>query len=335
MNENELKEFINFFTHNKTLSRSQKSRRDKLLARDIVGEKEAQSVPRKKEAKTLESLSPLSTASFFSQFNDPMALKYLTHDFDANDDERPHTMTTLIKQVNEVVGKKEIKIPESLWALLNGFISNGKWFDTYEQVHSSTFIDKRWATWSETNNMHPICNPDFRNEIMAFRSTIRVVPPALQEIVEMLKAKTSLNITTEKLAKADFYTNTYILYKVIKRILSMMDKRVERFPDVSIAYTRSQDPDGRMLRHIVITQKGSYAIKPISEIKSRMDRNAEAGDFGAIRKMLNGYCYWSVTTVWDDKPYRWNILKNNEVDDIEPINGNVDGFTHELTFYIV
>lgn len=335
MNQKELQEFIYFFTHNKTLNRSQMNRRDKLLARDIVGEKDTMQSARKGKIDRFIPLSPLDTASFFSKFNDPMALKYLTHDFDTNDDERPHSMPSLLKQVKEVIGKKSLKIPDSLWALINGFVSNGKWFDTYGHLHSSTFSDKSWTDWSKTSNMHPICNPDFKSEIMVFRSTVRVVPPMLQEIVDKLKAGTSLNITTEKLSKADFYTNSNILREVIRRILNTMNNRRESYPDVSIAYKRSQDPEGRMLRHIVITQKGSYAIKPLSEIKGRMDRNAEAGDFGAIRKMLNGYCYWSVTTVWDDKPYRWNILKSNEVDDIEPINGIVEGFTHELTFYIV
>lgn len=335
MNQKGIQEFIYFFTHNKSFSRNQMKLRDKLLARDIVGEKEVNSISRKENAKTFEPLSPLSTASFFSQFNDPMALKYLTHDFDANDDERPHTISALIKQVKEVIGKREQNLPSSLWALINGFLHKGKWLDTYGKVRTSCFTDKSWTAWSETNSMHPICNPDFKSEIMVFRSAVRVVPPVLQEIVDKLKTGISLNITTEKLGKADFYTNTYILRETIRRILNTMNNRKELYPNVSIAYKRSQDAEGKMLRHIVITQKGSYAMKPLSEVKDRMDRNAEAGDFGAIRKMLNGYCFWSVTTVWDDKPYKWNILKSSGVDDVEPVHGDIEGFTHELTFYII
>lgn len=335
MNQKELKEFIYFFTHCKSLSRNQKSRRDNLLARDLVGKKEITKAPRKRKSTAFVQLSPLTTATFFSKFNDPMALKYLTHDFDANDDERPHTMPALIKQVKEIIDNKGLDMPKSLWALINGFFANGKWFDTYGQIHSSTFTDKSWTAWSETNKMHPISNPDFKNEIMTFRSTVRVVPPMLQEMVDKLKTEISLNITTEKLGRADFYTNSCILRDVIRRILNTMNNRKASYPNVSIAYKRSQDSEGRMLRHLVITQKGSYAIKPLSEIKGRMDRNAEAGDFGAIRKMLNGYCYWSVTTIWGDEPYKWNILKSSDVDDIEPIKGDVEGFTHELTFYIV
>lgn len=331
----ELQNFIYFFTHNKSLNRSQKIRRDKLLARDLESDKSTKLITREKKENDFVPISPLNTALFFSQFNDPLALKYLTHDFDVNDDERPHSMPSLIKQVKEVIDKKEQKMPDSLWALIHGFIFKGKWLDTYENVHTSSFTDKLWMVWSEMNNMHPICNPNFRSEIMAFRSTVRVVPPVLQEIIDKLKAETSLNITTEQLAKADFYTNTYILNKVIKRIFAMMDKRSGSFHDVTVAYTRSQDPEGRMLRNIVITQKGSFASKPLTDVKGRLDRSPEAGDFGAIRSMLNGYCFWSVTSVWEGNPYKWNILKDSDMGEIEPISGDVEGFTHKLTFYIV
>ena len=64
-----------------------------------------------------------------------------------------------------------------------------------------------------------------------------------------------------------------------------------------------------------------------------MNNNTEAGDLGAIRKILNGYCYWSIETKWDDKSLRWNILSDDDTPETEPIEDTLAvGFRHILTF---
>jgi len=341
MEQRELQDFIYFFMRNKSLSGRQKNRRDKLLARDCIGKavKTAEQNTVKsqlRDSKEFRPLNPLIVADFFREFNDPMGLKYLTHDFDVQEDGRPHAMPELIEQVQGVLSDKENNIPYTLKKLLEAFVKEGNWIDTYGRKHSSFFCDKSWIEWSMTNRMHPINNPDYKEEIMAFRATTRIVPPILQEIVDKQSTNTSLHITTQELGKADFYTNTHILNTVIRRILGSMNNYADKFPNVAIAYKRLTDGNGRMLRRIVITQKGSFASKPIEEVRERLKMNPEAGDFGGIRKWLNGYCLWSVRTVWDCKPCKWNILKADNECDIEPINAvDVEGFTHELTFYIV
>lgn len=334
MNIKELQEFIRFIISNKSLTAGQKTELNNLLARDFAKMLDIRTGEQKKRD-TFKPLSPLNTAQFFKMFNDPMALKFLTHDFDVNDDERPHTMPQLITQISNILKQKDWKIPASLWNLITHFIHNGGWLDTFGERHTSFFTDNAWVRWSEQNKMHPINNPDYRQEIMAFRSTIRLVQPSLQDIVDRIKPNVSLNITTHKLEAADFYTNTYILNFSIKRILGTMNVRSQTASEVIISYGRNIDKAGRMKRKITITQKGSFAIKSLAEVKSRLDRDSEAGDFGALRKMLNGYCLWSVSTLWDGEPKKWNILQLPEEDETEAVTGEVAGFTHELEFYIV
>ena len=67
-----------------------------------------------------------------------------------------------------------------------------------------------------------------------------------------------------------------------------------------------------------------------------MAKNNEAGDFGSIRSILNGYCLWQIESIWDGQPLRWNILKTDNMSEIETIEGDsIRGFTHILTYYLV
>lgn len=336
MKGKDLQEFIYFFTHNKGLTREQQAKRDALLARDMS--KRLISIGGKKRGsgKNNVELSALETSTFLSKFNEPMGLKYLTHDFDRGNDGSLETMSQLLSQVRSILGAKDYRIPSSLLALLDGFVFKGEWIDCYGQRHRSCFSNEEWVKWSEANGLHPINNPKYGKEINAFRSTIRLVPPSLTAICEHASEGLSLHIETKKLNAADFYTNTYCLSSVICRILKMMNAKAEDYPDVSIDYQRSSDAEGRLLRSIRIVQKGSFASKPLEDVKKRLENYPNAGDFGSIRKLLNGYCLWSVDNVWDGKACRWNLLKNPDQEEVETKERDeVAGFTHTLTFYTV
>lgn len=342
MKQKDIQEFIYFMTHNKSLTRAQQRKRDELLARTMsTGQiSEGGNTPPIDTVPPPYSFKPMSaleTAHFLSLFNNPMGLKYLTHDFDVEDDGRPHTLEALYTQAKKILQKKEQPIPSSLWAPINNYLEGkSKWFDTFEQPHSSCIKDPAWVDWSHKNQMHPVNNPEYEKEIMAFRSTMRLVPPSLQEICSKAKIGLSLQFTEEKLDKADFYTNTYILFLALKRIMQMMNRRVSKCPNVSVSYKRKTDSNGRMLRQIIISQKDSFADKTIEDVMMRLKKNPEAGDFGSLRKLLNGYCLWQVESLWDEQPYRWNILKTEEMPETEPINKEaITGFTHILTYYLV
>ena len=341
MEKKELQEFIYFFTHNKSLTRAQQLKRDALLARDYVG-KEDNSINITKpqsvtNSEVFKALSALETAQFFSLFNNPMGLKYLTHDFDSVNDGRPQTLESLYSQAKEILKEKKNTLPFSLWVLINSYVEGkNSWTDTFGKVHNSFINDSDWKKWSVQNKLHPICNTDYSKEILSFRSTVRLVSPLLNEICDNAKKGLSINVKEEKLERAYFYTNTYILYMVIKRIFCMMNRRADKCPEVSISYKRTTDSQGRMLRQIIISQIGSYATQPIDDIKEKLISNNEAGDFGAIRKSLNGYCLWQVESLWDGQPLRWNLLKTDGMQETDVISkDSITGFTHILTYYIV
>lgn len=342
MKQKELQEFLYFFTHNKNLTRAQQLKRDALLARDYSSQNERSNKSElikenRDSSKVFKPLSALETAQFLALFNNPMGLKYLTHDFDPINDGRPQSLENLYLQVKELFCKKDLSIPTSLWSPINRYLNgDNKWIDTFGTEHSSYIVDPTWKEWSSQNKMHPINNPDFAKEILSFRSTVRLVSPLLREICDNAKKGLLINVKEEKLEKADFYTNTYILYKVMIRIFSMMNRRANKNPDVVVSYKRTTDANGRMLRQIYITQLESYADQSLDELKNRLAKDPEAGDFGSIRNSLNGYCLWQVESLWDGQPCRWNLLKSDEMPETEDIDKDaVKGFTHILTYYIV
>lgn len=340
MEQKELLEFLQFFTHNKNLTRAQRKKLDVLLARDymqndVSPEIESELLDNKSNT-VLKPISVIDTASFFALFNKPMGLKYLTHDFDSISDGRPLTIDDLCVQVRNIL-KETKSIPQSLWGLINSYLEGKKtWIDTFNVSHKSFINNPEWVKWSTQTKMHPINNPLFEKEIMAFRSTVRIVPQSLNKICARARENLRLSVVEENLEKADFYTNTFVLYTVIKRILTMMNRRVEKAPNVNISYKRKTDEQGRLLRQIIITQKDSFPEKSIQEVEERMIKYPEAGDLGFIRKFLNGYCLWQIESIWDDKPCRWNILKTEEMPEFEEIERHsIVGFSHILTFYLL
>lgn len=290
--------------------------------------------------------SALDTAIFLSKFNQPNGLKYLTHDFDLQNDDAPNNMDELKKQL-DVIMNQVISIPPSLFMLLNIFISGkykneigestNTWKDTFGTKHTSFFNSEEWRKWSVgNNNIHPINNPVFAPEIRAFRSTIRIDQGLLTKIVDKASEQTTLQIRKVKTDAADFYTNTFMLYLSLKKIFAGMNDRAQQNTEVNVTFKRSTDDDGTMLRNIIITHYNSFPTKSLQETIDRLNNYKDAGDFGTIRGYLNGYCLWSVESSWDNEPIRWNILKNSNMPEIEKIETQeVEGFTHILTFYLV
>ncbi len=344
-----IKDLVSFFNQNKKLTHRQQTAFTTFIVRDYNDKEGGRedsdegrngTEPKGDREERKEEFRPLSaidTAEFLKLFNNPFGLKYLTHDFDPIEDGRPHNLDELHAQAKKILETNDYKIPSSLLATIYMFLDGkGMWIDTFGKKHDSFIINKEWINWSDKNKKHPINNPDYSKEIMAFRATTRLVAPALKTICEEAMKGLLIHLTENKIQNADFLTNTFILYRVIKRIFDMMNRRAKDCPEVEISYKRSVDTQGRMQRQIVITQIHSFADKTLDDVRERLNSDPEAGDFGAIRKLLNGYCLWQVETKWNGGPFRWNILKTDEMPDKENLNGDdIKGFTHILTFYIL
>ncbi len=332
MEQKQLQEFIYFFTHNKSLTRAQQKMRDALLARDLD----------KKGDVTLPSVNPPSTtihapketATFLSLFNRREGFKYLTHNYDNNS----MKLTDMLQQVKDVYveGKRGKNLPLSLKALLNNFITGGAWFDAEGKKCTDGYGNPKWISWSSNNEgRHPITDlGGMEKTIQRFRHTVRVVAPDLEDIIKKITERfPSLNFTLKNLDKADFYTNVFVLNSRLAEIVKdLHDHENQEHHDIQVEYSLDISEDFFMMHSIRISHIDSYSPKSIEDVIRKFD--STGGFFYENAEKLKGYCNWSVESLWDGKPFRWNILDDTGRDRIEVIEAaNLTGFTHILTYY--
>ncbi len=283
--------------------------------------------------------APKDTAAFLSSFNDPNGFKFLTHDYDPDASMDYDQLMKLVREKFKESTSK-YKIPKKLFALMAAFLFGGKnphgekrtWLDCDGKFQESNYASKEWIEWAKNNpKSHLLENPSFNKTIQKFRSTIRLVKPALVEIIKRQAAKhADLDIQTKDLEKADFYTYVWVLENGIRRILNDISNRAKNHPQIIISFER-QFNDDYSLRIIKICHKGSESSS-LDEVVKKFE--AGGGAFNEIKKTLIGYCNWSVEALWDGFPKRWNILDDTQSERIEDISkDNVQGFTHILTYF--
>ena len=345
-------DFIKLMLKSRNLSVNDKKRLLLLATREIE-RVDASLEPKEKEQKQespkdspntsgLAIHAPKDTASFLSLFNDPNGFKFLTHDFDPDSNMNYEKLMTQVRgQFKESTAK--YRIPKNLYALMSAFIFGGKdkegkvrtWMDCDGKFHKENFSCQKWVEWFGNNpNVHILSNEEIAKEILKFRSSIRLVKPILCDIISRQVTKHSnLTIQTNGLEKADFYTYVWALENGIKRILDDMARYADRTPNVNICFERSFG-DEYSKRIIKITQIGSVSFSLDDVLRKFNNEEEKGGAFNEIKKVFFGYCNWSVESLWDGKPKRWNILKDTDIEEVEDIEGsNVSGFTHILTYF--
>lgn len=340
MARNDIKDFLYFITHNKNMSHDQLVLRDRLLYNDIKNGRIDALKQEEKPKSERKSVSPYDTASFLAQFNEPSGFKFLTHDFnDITDSSLPHTAKELKIQVDKILREKKYNIPGSLSLLMRGFVDGSwEWIDYNGNSHKSSWAMQSWQDWSVNHpqNPHPIHDKLIKCEIETFRATTRLVAPNLETWIDNIKENYNLKISTSNINTADFYTNTYQLWKAFKTIFGMMEDKSSDFSEVFITYKEDISLVDRKGTHVItIIQKGSFSNKEFESVFARMS-SKDAGNLGTIRSYLDGYCHWQLLSKWNGKPVRWNILKEERTPDYEVVkDSDVTGFTHILTFYSV
>jgi hypothetical protein len=332
-------DFIKLMLRNRSLSINDKKRLVLLATNEIEqnGMPLSGTTPPTEEKEDIHA--PKETASFLSLFSDPNGFKFLTHDFDPDSD---WDYDKLIAVVTQAFRKscRQYNIPKRLYVTMLAMISGGEtpkheprtWIDWEGKPHSENYASSDWVEWAKDNpGLHLLSNDKFADSILKFRSSIRLVHPMLLDIIKRQASKHSnLNIQTENLDRADFYTYVWALENGIKRILDDMARYSAQTPNVKIVFER-QFSDAYSLRIIKITQLGSVATSLDDVIKKF---KSGGGAFNEIKKMFVGYCNWSVEALWDGQPKRWNILNDDNVDEVENIhNTEIHGFTHILTYF--
>ncbi len=189
--------------------------------------------------------------------------------------------------------------------------------------------------WIDSNpTFHPISSPQYGNEIQDFRKTVRIFKPILPDLISSFISKTTglqnLHVKTEKLDKADFYTNVnrlinFIIGKVLKDI-AQRDPTAE----VVISYHRSSWNEYRLCK-IIITHVNSEA-NPFDDMQKKIFSGG--GALYELAKNCQGYCDWTVEANFEGEYKRWRILSAQNLPEIETIGQNeIKGFTHIFTFY--
>lgn len=282
---------------------------------------------------------PKDTASFLSLFNDPNGFKFLTHDFDPDSDMDYERFMEQVRNCFIYTTSKYV-IPKKLWVTLRAFIFGefrGRrllWRDFENKVQEENYSSKKWSDWAKKNpGVHLLSNDQFAQTILRFRSSIRLVKPVLVDIVKrQIDTHPNLSITAEGLEKADFYTYVWNIEIGIKRILDDMSRYSSKTPNVRISFERKYSDDYSS-RIIKITQIDSVSSS-LDDVIARFHSSEGAGAFNEIKKVFLGYCNWSVETLWDGRPQRWNILTDEDVPEVENMSDtNIAGFTHVLTYY--
>lgn len=277
---------------------------------------------------------PDITANLLSLMSAPNGLKFLTHDFDPNSD---MTMSIVIDKANEIIHSDEyrFKIPGSLYLLFNGFINGDKWTDYKRALHSFYLKSDRLTNWFlQSPNLHPIASDELGDEINSFRNTIRVSKPNLDSIFRLLLSNntkfSNFKVKTDKLDKADFYTNVFwMTFMIFKKILFDISQRNTN-AEISIKYERSTWQEYRLCS-VRITHLGSEA-NPFDETKMKL---LDSG--GALFNIMSscvGYCDWTVEANFEGEFKRWRILNFRNLPEEENLDETeVEGFSHIFTFY--
>ncbi|GIV42915.1 MAG: hypothetical protein KatS3mg035_0038 [Bacteroidia bacterium] len=172
----------------------------------------------------------------------------------------------------------------------------------------------------------------FKNEI-EFREDSNKLKKIFEELWEDVLSYDFELIGLEKMEGFSFFTDVHWVKNAIKKIFEMFaNEKYRTFSQISLErYSNfSEQPNYHLIR---ITQKGSFIKRQPDDPKLK----TPSGDLGTIIKLLENLCDYSILSKFNDgKCYRINYLSLCAKTQIEELScdKNIDGFTHELKFYL-
>jgi len=277
--------------------------------------------------------NPALTAEFLSLFGSPDGLKFLTHDFDPGADV---TMEEVRKRAEKILlsDKFSYQLPKSLIQLFKGFLNGPSWLDSHGDRHNLHLDSEEFRAWASNNSgFHPITSSEFGSEIQTFRDTVRVskpkLPLILADVVSKVANAKKMRIKEVKLDKADFYTNVFILSRILYAVLFDMAQRNISLP-VNVVYERDEWDEYR-LHQIKITHVESEA-NPFEDVRKKL--TAQGGALYKLLRLCQSYCDWTVEANFEGECKRWRILDSRGLPETECLKTEeVEGFTHIFTFF--
>lgn len=127
-----------------------------------------------------------------------------------------------------------------------------------------------------------------------------------------------------KLKGRTFYTDVEKFRDSINRIFEEIKKRDKDYEIV----VEVVEADSESIE-LKITQLNSFSNRSAKE----MLEEVEDGDFKILKENLLNLCDWSVESRNEQESYRVNYLKSSNINEIEKLSNDIDGFTHILRFY--
>lgn len=295
-------------------------------------------------------VSPRYTTEFLNMFENAEEFKFLTHKYNSStedpEDHEPHTNKSMMEVALRLFTErtkinKETEsdvLPRNLYKCFEGFLKGPIWFDSQGMKHTFNWSSDDFIRWAEQNpTTHPgVSTSPFRQDIEAFKHTIKIREKRLVSLVDELLAKNSItSANKEDLFKAEFYTFVPALKDALDRIFSGIKERESDASSLNIYYRKKVDPiTKKRVALIEILHENSFSGKSVEECQERLRNGMSGGDFGEIKKSLKGYANWTVESLWAGEPRRWRILDDTKSNEVETMSeGDVKGFKHIITIY--
>lgn len=368
----DIKDFVYYMTHSKSLTREQQAKRDSLLARDLSSQKKEDFLSVKEKQsnnKICEYHEPQKIFNFLHKFTiNNTALKYTTHFWDKNpsDDKYAYEDYADFKS-KYIMDLKEGDINidylynacNHLWKIVKNFLIPDKHNYSWSEHIIKIGYNKYVGEWMKANpgkqpasmpisafpkEFHPnrLVNGRvlsyFSDVIDIFKHCIEFRDNDLYLAVRRIFKSSDHNVDKNKLDSLKgcvFYTDTELVKEALRIIASNVFQR-PMHPDLNISCKLSSAGEYKVIE-LRILQANSFSNRDINDAKIKA--SSTEGDLNRIKNKLRNLCDFSVESKFrignDFRHCRINYLssKENTEDIVYLDNEECLGFTYILTFY--
>lgn len=360
MEQEELKSFIHFLTHNKNLSKLQLRKIEDLIVRDsVLIEKEYKPQKTSSKDETVRYHNPKGIISFLSLFSIDDSLKWYTHKWDKSE---PFPMEDLIK--NAPINHNKLRrfcfgddnkgVPAQLfyhvWNFINPNANNKPVIDQFGNVFQT-----KWADVSSWCSKHPGCWPgkfitkegkSFESDINRFKRTIEFrtdVEPDQKfgfqiksHIRKVLNGAVKIVFSDrfDKIGRnMKFYCNVKAVYMGISKLCDWVASYKAMGDTLFIDLDIKDDCLIFSALH-----KGSKMTGSENRI------NGLSGDFKSIREILFSACDFDISGRFNDDLVKIialdkkSCMKGSSIITptiIAPLSSGPDGVCYTLKFYML
>lgn len=365
MKQQELKEFLYFFNHNKILTRNQTRKCEELFTRDYISlyskDDTISSInnkvePSKRKDDTIRVHNPKGVVEFLKLFSIDDTLKWYTHVWDKDDD---FSIEMLIKNAKNnyeklrdfCFGENNRGVPASLFYHVWNFISPDKTQIKLRDQYGIIF-ETKWADvieWCKEKKVWPEAyltpqGTSFEFDINRFKKSIefrtdvdldqlfgfQIKKLLRQTINGSVKLEFTDSFNTLGL-EAKFYCYVNALYSGITSICNWVSAYKSKGDTLIVDL---QNMDNCYI--LTLLHKGSSMSGPRSKIEGL------SGDFKSIREKLFSVCDFEILGTYNGSPIKISALESSSrargrsiisTTRVMDIHEKQEGVCYKLKFY--